>query len=261
VDDGDLLMRRLSRHDGFTLPELLTMLFMATIIALAAFSLLDITMKKTGEVQARVTSTQSGRAAMEIIARQLRSQVCLATDPATPPMSAPTGFGLTTSSNTAVFYTDFTDPGTAVPLPELHVLSYDDTKHQLVEKDYTGKVVTTTPPGGSPVNTYTYPTANSVPARTKVLLSSVSPMTWPDGSNAIFRYYTYNTLTPPRPDKELPAAAGLSATDLARVARIDIGFTAFGDKSPPGLRGSVFQDEVYVREADPNDDAPTPTCA
>jgi type II secretory pathway pseudopilin PulG len=259
VDDGNVLMRR---QDGFTLPELLTMLFMAMIVALAAFSLLDVTMKKTGEVTARVTSVQTGRSAMDTITRQLRAQVCLATDPATPPMSAPTGFGLATDSNDAVFYTDFTDPGTAVPLPQLHVLSYDSTKHQLIEKDYVGKVVTTTPPGGSPVNTYTYPAASTVPARTLVLAANVWPYTWPDGSKAIFRYYTYNTLTPPRPDKELvPGAGGLAATDLARVARVDVGFRTLGENASASSIGAVFQDEVYVREADPNDDAPTPTCA
>ena len=35
----------------------------------------------------------------------------------------------------------------------------------------------------------------------------------------IFRYYAYNTATPPRPDAPLPTP--LSATDLARVAKID----------------------------------------
>jgi type II secretory pathway component PulJ len=261
-------MRALRRQDGFTLPELLIMLSMSLIVALAAFSLLDVTMRKTGEATARVQSAQSGRLAMDIMTRELRSQVCLDTDPATPPMAAPTGFGQLSDSNDAVFYTDFTDPGTAVPLPELHVLSYDSTKNQLLEKDYVGNVVTSTAADGSVVNTYTYPSANTTPARTKVLLGNVVPYPnytagSPSTSSPVFTYYAYSsTSNPPRPDKLLSATSGLSAADAAVVARIDISFRTLGDTAKAGQLGStVYQDSVYVREADPNDDAPTPTCA
>lgn len=254
-------MRSLRRQDGFTLPELLVMLSMSLIVALAAFSLLDVTMKKTGEASARVQSAQYGRLAMDVVTRQLRSQVCLDTDPTTPPMAAPTGFGQLSDNNDAVFYSDFTDPGTAVPLPELHVLSYDPAKSQLLEKDYAGKVVTSTAADGTVINTYTYPTANTTPARTKVLLANVAP--YPAANSPVFTYYAYSsTSNPPRPDKLLSAASGLSAADASVVARIDVSFRSLADKTTASQPGStVYQDTVYVREADPNDDAPTPTCA
>jgi hypothetical protein len=87
----------------------------------------------------------------------------------------------------------------------------------------------------------------------------------PSDPTPVFRYYAYNTSDPPRPDLELPTP--LSTSDLARVAKIEVGFVAL----PPGERmpangklprgASALQNEIYVRVADPNDPAPTPTCA
>ena len=64
----------------------------------------------------------------------------------------------------------------------------------------------------------------------------------------------------PKPDVLLTTP--LSATDLARVAKIEISFVTLppgGTATAPGA--STLQNEIYVRVADPNDPAPTPTCA
>jgi type II secretory pathway component PulJ len=249
-----MLSGRLREEGGFSLPELLIALTIAMIVSLATFSLIEVVMKRSGDTAARVTSSQQGRMAMDTVVRQLRSQVCLNTATPTPPMSAPTGFGQLSTSTTAVFYTDFTDAGSQKTVaPELHVLSYDAVKQRLVEKDYKGTVKLTTN-----VYTYTYPTVASAPARSKVLLENVVPL----ANTPIFTYYTYGTTNPPRPDLQLNAASGLSAADTARVARVSINFRALTTSNPNLLRGSsVFEDDVYVRAADPNDEAPTPTCA
>ena len=60
-----------------TLPEVLVTLTIATIITLATFSLVEVTMGRSGEVAARVDAVQRGRSAMDDMSRQLRSQVCL----------------------------------------------------------------------------------------------------------------------------------------------------------------------------------------
>ena len=74
---------RLRREDGHTLPELLTALMMATVILLATFALLDHVLNRTAETQARVEATQKGRQAMDTMTRAIRSSVCLsATTPA-----------------------------------------------------------------------------------------------------------------------------------------------------------------------------------
>ena len=64
----------------------------------------------------------------------------------------------------------------------------------------------------------------------------------------------------PKPVTVLPTP--LSATDLARVAKIEINFMAMPPRGKPtSPMASTLQNEVYVRVADPNDPAPTPTCA
>jgi hypothetical protein len=77
----------------------------------------------------------------------------------------------------------------------------------------------------------------------------------------VFQYYAYNALTPPRPDAALTGS--LTVAQEATVARIDVTFTALPAHASASAKhaGSVFADEVYVRAADPNAVAPTPTCA
>lgn len=251
-----MLSRDIRDERGFTLPELLVALSMAVIVSLATFSLIEVVMRKSGETQVRVAAAQRGRMAMDTVVRELRSQVCLNTANPTPPMSPPAGFGTVTTGDSAVFYTDFTDGGKPTTVaPELHVVSYDAATLRLIERDYVGTVKLTVN-----VYTYTYPTAASTPARTKVLLENVVPV---DTATPIFSYYTYSTTKPPRPDLQLAApGTGMVAADTARVARIAVNFRALTTKDVTKIRdSSVFQDEVYVRAADPNDEAPTPTCA
>jgi prepilin-type N-terminal cleavage/methylation domain-containing protein len=251
-----MLRSAIRRDSGFSLPELLIALSIAMIVSLATFSLVEFVMKRAGETQNMVASNQRGRLAMDTITRQLRSQVCLNTDLAAPPMSAPTGFGIVTDSNTAVFYGDFSDGSDPInEPPQLHAITYDPVKKTLIERDYAPTSVTKT----ATAYAYTWP-LYTAPTRKVTLLENVVPY----GSAPIFTYYTYNTASPPRPDQLLtPGPGGLSAADTARVARIDIQFRAVTTTKPTVLlRGStVLQDQVYVRAADPNDPAPTPTCA
>jgi prepilin-type N-terminal cleavage/methylation domain-containing protein len=241
------VIRAARREDGFTLPELLITLVMALIVAAAAMTLLEVTMRKTDETQNRVASVQRGRMAMDTITRQLRSQVCLPTATATPAMAPPTGWGVNTDANDAVFYADLSD-GTGTTAPELHWISYDSTLLQLVERDY---VNTSTVAG-----TFSYPPPAS-PTRTKVLLTNVVPY----GSAPVFAYYAYDTsVAMPRPSAQL--SGSLTAAQEATIARIDVSFKAMPEHATADQRGSsVFQDEVYVRAADPNAPSPAPTCS
>jgi prepilin-type N-terminal cleavage/methylation domain-containing protein len=245
------LIRAARRQDGFTLPELLITLTMALIVAAAALTLLEVTMRKTDETQNRVASVQRGRMAMDTVTRQLRSQVCLTTTTPTPAMSPPAGWGVNTDANNAVFYVDLSDPG-AGKTAELHWISYDSTKKQLIEKDYANS--------STVAGTFTYPPPAS-PTRTKVLLDNVVPY----GSTPIFTYYAYDdTVNPPRPSAPLTPSAGggLSAAQEATIARVDVAFRALPEHVTADQRGSsIYQDEIYVRAADPNAVAPTPTCA
>jgi type II secretory pathway pseudopilin PulG len=234
---------RLRREDGFTLPELLITISMSMIIALAAFGLLDTAIKRTGETQMRVEATQRGRQAVDVMTRQMRSQVCLS---ATVPAM------VKASPLEATFYVDLSD-GTK-PLAERiekRVLTYDASTAQIWEHTYVAT------PGKTPTE---FP---ATPTRKRLLLENAAPGTWSDGrADTIFRYYAFSKTTPPAPNVELvdPTAA----TDLGRIALISLGFTAMTGKKTGATnpRGSMdLHDQVYMRAADPNDPAPYPTCA
>jgi hypothetical protein len=99
----------------------------------------------------------------------------------------------------------------------------------------------------------------AVVTRSRQLLSDVTRRV-PPSPAPTFRYFAYTTATPPRPDT-VPLPTPLNATDLARVAKIDIGYTTQPPKGGPAAAAVTLQNEIYVRVADPNDPAPTPTCA
>ncbi|MGH2969374.1 MAG: PilW family protein [Solirubrobacteraceae bacterium] len=232
-------MSRIRQEEGFTLPELLIAITIALVISLASFALIEVSMRRAGDVAGRVEASQKGRAAMDFISRQVRSQVCLSST--IPPMAS-------AKAAEVSFYVDLSDGSAGAP-PELHTITHDPVARTLVERAYVGA-------GVSP--NIVYPAA---PTRTKVLAEDVVAYRPPGGSAdlPIFQYSAFNLATPPRPELVLPVP--LNATDLARVARIEVNFR----KLPPGrttTRGSiVLQDEIYVRAANPNDPAPTPTCA
>ena len=101
------------------------------------------------------------------------------------------------------------------------------------------------------------------PPATKLLLDDVTrrpipPLPAPQDT-AFFHYYAYSLANPPRPTILLPTP--LTLADRARVAKIEIGFTTLPPRAKPSPASSVtLQNEVYIRVADPNDPAPTPTC-
>jgi Tfp pilus assembly major pilin PilA len=252
-------MSRLREERGQTLIELLTAISIALVVSLATFALVEFVMKRTGEVDQRVDATQRGRMIMDTITRELRSQVCL--DAGTPAMARRTGD--LTDGNTATFYADLTaDTPTqlaAKPGADLHKLAYDATAHTITDTTYRSSWNNTTTPPSIVIA--------AAPSSTRVIARDVT-----DAGGPIFRYYAYDTAANPAPSVPLqPAGGGLSVPELGTVARIDINLKVLPTRSasnianqtfnPNAPGGVVLQDEVYVRAADPNDDAPTPTCA
>jgi prepilin-type N-terminal cleavage/methylation domain-containing protein len=243
----------LRRQDGFTLPEMLTAISMAVIISLAAFTLIEVTMHRAGETAARVDTNQRARAAMDTITRQLRSEVCL--NKTTPPIVSGT-------DDSVGFYADFTDQSNSDVPPVYHVLTFTGSK--ITENDYAGTSNHAKPP------TFTYDLTKGT---TRVVLSDVQRYQAPKAAVAtpIFQYYAYDAANPPQTSVKLPTP--LSAADRARVARVDVTFraTAATKQTPGGPKAvSQFtlpvQDQVQVREVDPNSYdptrpvAPTPSC-
>jgi prepilin-type N-terminal cleavage/methylation domain-containing protein len=226
-------------EEGFTLPELLVAIVIGTVVALAAFGLLDTAVGVGTKVNKRVDATQRGRSAMSIITRDLRSQVCL---PGDPPAAS-----LRAASDTSVdVYADLGNGSTATP-PQRRTITFDAAGRRITENIYT--------PTGS-AGSYVFPTTPTV---TRTLVTDVVQ----DGTTPVFRYYPVDTT--PDDDTQSPAAmaatAGLAATALSDVARIVIVFKVFpADSTDASGRTVVMQDEVYRRAIDPNATDPTPEC-
>jgi prepilin-type N-terminal cleavage/methylation domain-containing protein len=246
-------MSRAARHEGFTLPELLIGISMAVIVALAAFSILDVVMKDSGHIAQRVDSTQRGRMALDVLTSDLRSQVCLTpTDPTVqPPVQQPiksTALTATPYSESLSFYADSSDgrqkesDGVTPQPPDLRTITYDGMKHTIVEQVRRAS-------SGSGVTTV-YP---STPTNTRTILSNV----YQDGSNPIFTYYSFGTVAPLTPNVKVNP--GTDTTVISRIA-VDFRVLATG-LSTPDNTATTLSDDIYVRLADPNDPAPIPTCA
>jgi prepilin-type N-terminal cleavage/methylation domain-containing protein len=244
---------RQARYDGgFTLPELLLALAISLIIALAAFTLLDVVVRRAGEIDQRVDTSQRGRMLMDVVTRELRSQVCMSQD--TPPIYETTSGTVGSSyQQTVSFYTDLTD-GRANTMPQLRTLRYDDAAQTITEDTVT------------PVGT----TYNLASATSRVIATNVvrEIRTNPDGSTTtlpIFQYYAFTASADPslpaQPTLALPLAMAKDSDDAEKVARIVVNFEALPlGKTTVSRTATVFQDEIYVRAADPNNPAPMPTC-
>jgi prepilin-type N-terminal cleavage/methylation domain-containing protein len=228
------MSRRLRSEGGFTLPELLTTMWIAGVIMLAAFALVDFVMKRTAEAEQRVEATQRGRTGMDMITRQLRSQVCLNV---APPIVQGT-------ADSIQFYTDLGD-SSASSLPERHTMT------EAVEK----------PNATNPV-TWKAPT-------TKIMISGITRDTDAAGNPIpIFQYRGFDNTQTPVQISTANLAVPLQATGNAgKVAVVKIAFRSVARRTPRSQVSFAIADDVYSRVINPNppDQAPanftpTPSC-
>jgi prepilin-type N-terminal cleavage/methylation domain-containing protein len=228
---------RISDERGFSLPELLVAMFIGMIILLAAFMLLDRSFSASGQIADRSEALQRGRQAMELITRQLRSQVCVGDT--TPIVSA--------TDSSISFYADMTDGTPANPIKQ-RTLSYSSTTDTITE--------TVTPSTG------TYPTLTFAGGASTPLLTKVKQILENNGTTLrpIFRYYGYQTGTTNGTLVPLTPTP-LSATDLKRVALIKVGFRSFAMRPISNDKDStVLEDDVYTRTAVPTELQGAPEC-
>jgi prepilin-type N-terminal cleavage/methylation domain-containing protein len=258
------------RHDerGFTLPELLITCIIALTVSLAAFSLIDFVMRRSGEISVRVETTQRGRTGMDQMTRLLRSQVCAWRNDVTPVMDG--ARSLYAASPTSVtLFADFTNES-AGAAPTLRNLTFTpDVKAG-------GTIVETATPGTTAGDRVSY--AAGTP-RTRQILSNV--VLYRPSVNGVasgdelplLRYYRFPNETEiaalpagttPLPNIPVGAGRDLTSDELEQVAKITIAFRVLPvkNKNSANYKGSqVLQNDIYVRTADPNAEVPAPTCA
>jgi type II secretory pathway pseudopilin PulG len=227
------LRERLSEEEGFTLTELLVAMLVGIIVLMAAFLLIDRATSVSNEISDRQDAVQRGRHAMELLTRQIRSQVCLgnATEPIT--------FG---DPNRVTFYADLSDGSKNV---ERRTIEYDPATKMITEKIY---------PGSGIYPTLTFP---ATPAKTDTILTKAELVTSP--ATPFLRYYAYDPNGGPGAMRELPTP--LSATDAPLVVMVKVAFVAMPERTIPRNRDSTtFYNDIYVRLANPTVPTQGPRC-
>lgn len=225
------LSRRLRGQGGFTVVETLVAMIVLGVVAAGAMMMIQIVLRQGNGVVERTDAMQRGRIALDLITRQIRSQVCL--DGTTGSMVQATGASLT-------FYGDLGDGSTP---PARRTLAFDPVTRRITETVYQGSG-----PATGPV---TFP---AQPTRKAVLMQDVVA----DGGAPLFSYYAFSSSVPPTPTAALTAP--VSGGALSRVAMIRVRFAV----RPTGGRDDRFatrmQDDIFLRTADPNSSRPDPTC-
>jgi prepilin-type N-terminal cleavage/methylation domain-containing protein len=230
--------RRLGREEGFTLIELLAGMAIGLVVIAAAFAMLDASMRTTLRTQQRVETVQRGRGTMDLMTRQLRSQVCL----------GKVASLVQAKSDSVTFYADLTDGSTGKP-PQRRTLAFAGGRITQTIEEGTGM-----PPATqwltAPVSTRLLDDAAPDPA-----IAAAA-----DGTTPIFRYYAFTR--DPIPLMIGPLATPVAASVLPSIVKISISFGVRHTGAPAtDVPRTVMHDDVYIRSADPNLPSPSPLCA
>jgi hypothetical protein len=194
------------------------------------WDMLDNSVTASTEISDRVETVQAGRLTMERITQGLRAQVCPnSTNPAIE----------SGTDNSVTFYSDLAGESAR---PDKRVVSYDATAKTLTDQLFQAS-------GSAP--SWTYPPS---PTRTSVATGLV-----PATGVPVFRYYAFTATPPATPTVLLPTP--LSATDRARTVKISVSFVARPRRTSTDPKAeTTFQNDVFVRTADPTAPGGGPRC-
>jgi Tfp pilus assembly protein PilW len=215
------LLSRLRGERGFSIVELMVACLVGSVVMLAIFMMLDTSVKQSSAVNSRVDSTKRGRTAMEMITRELRSQVCFTLD-ATPSMSI-----VDAQPYSVTFYAFH---GSAPFVPDKRTIAWDTNTNSISESVAPGQ------PAAGPVTSFGS-------ASTNTLITDVRPPQTP-ANTPIFAYY--------KTDGTALTTTPLSQTDRLKVGIVRIRFQTDPSTLVTSTAASNFDSQVFVRTADPN---------
>jgi prepilin-type N-terminal cleavage/methylation domain-containing protein len=239
----DLIRPSHEDERGFTLIEMLVAASIGVILLMAAFMLLDRSFSSSASIADRQDGLQRGRQAMELITRQLRSQVCVVVPPAIgyqPPV-------VTAEDNRAIFYGSLSESSTNV---EKRTLTFDPTAPGSI----TQNVITGTP------NTVYPQMAFSGAGTTTTLLTNVKRAVSGGSDIPFFRYYRYNTSTSTIGDLQ-QLTTPVAAANLQSIALIKVAFRSYAARPiSKDNDATQIEDDVYVRISDSSEQQENPQC-
>ena len=229
-----MLSRAPRDESGQTLVELLVGMVIALVVLGAAVTILVAATPLAAHTQDRVDAYQRGRLALDVIASELRSQVCL---PGAIPAIIPTN----STDNEIWFYSNTGDDAEPPQRRRIYL-----TAGAIKEDLWKGTVDAT-----GAVNFQVNPTS------TRTLVSPVVLVASP--ATPLFSYWGFDANLPAAVNQ--PIGVPVSATNAQKVVQVDVSFIA----RPTGAtaasaRDSTFQQSVFFRTADPTDPAKGPKC-
>lgn len=238
MGERGLLMARLRNEDGFTLMELLVSMTAGLVVVAAAFLTLQISVTTQTSASDRVESTQRGRETMNLVARVLRSHTCL----------GDTKPGLVEATATSLRVHSAMGPERLSPGYQKiddRRLVYDATTRKLTMDTYNG--TDATPASTATPLTVTF---SSTVSSSKVIGENIRL----DGTTPIFRYYTFNTATPPTATQQVdPGTGSLNQTQRQSIVRIEVTYLVRDrDSNSASAKATRFTDSFYIRTADPD---------
>ena len=223
---------RLRRDEsGMTLVELMIGMSIALVVTFASFAVLERATTASHEIADRQEAIQLGRQAMELMTRQLRSQVCLGE------AAEPISYG---DDSTLTFYADLSDGSEPIARRRLTFVP---------------------PAGGEPgriqeevfEGTGTYPDLEfpASPTSTRALLARAAQAEDDAQPLPVFRYYAFQPGSPTGDLQSLPTP--LSADDASRTIMVRIAFVAHPERPQPrDADATTLANDVYIRLADPS---------
>jgi hypothetical protein len=216
---GPAARQRIAGERGFTVFELLMAASIGTVILLAAYGLLDSTVRAFGTSGQRTDVAQRGRLTMDETTRRLRSPVCLEANGTSAVLDA--------TSTSIRFWSDLTgsDFRTGNPQPVVRELT--------VTGGVLNEAVRNTPSG-------TITSRRELGTR----LGQV-------GGAPHFRYYALEPVKSPPAPRQANVALGspVAAGDLRRIARVTVAFRVAAGNGDPKLAAD-FESDVYIRSID-----------
>lgn len=226
-------MTRAARSEsGQTLIELMIGMVIGLVVLGAAFMILDAATPLAARTQDRVDAYQRGRLAMDVIASELRSQVCL-------PGAIPAIVPLNSTNNEIWFYANTGDDA-AAPQRRRIYLAGNQIKEDLWKGTFAAN--------GSV-------TFQVDPTSTRILVSPVALVP----ATSLFSYWGFDANLPAAVNQ--PIGIPVSATNAQKVVQVDVSFVSRPTRATAASkRDSTFQQSVFFRTADPTDPAKGPKC-
>lgn len=224
------MRERLRSDDGFSLIELLVAASVGTLVVLAAFTMLDMSISTQSSATDRIETVQRGRQTMNEMSRVIRSHTCLGDNQP----------GIVEATATSLRLHSAVGPERLVPgFQRIHDrrLVYDATARTITLQQYNGTDASTP-------QTVTF---SGTVSSSRVIGEQIRL----DGSTPLFRYYTFQGNPAAATLQVNPGAGALTLAQRQSIVRIEVRYLVRTRDDAASTKFSLFTNSFWIRSADP----------